>query len=143
MATGQTFSLRDAAKMVGVPYPTVARWVQHRLIRPHDYANRQAVKVRLSDKDMRELRVLALLRGLLSLQELKKAMRYLREKLRQNPLSSGHFIVVSGPPAKRQLVKICESGKAIEVIQGKKLPGQLLIPLCFSESNGLVDKKGV
>ncbi len=125
-------SLREAARMVCVPYPTVARWIQQGLIRPRGYSHRQAIKVRLGSKEMQELWTLARLRGLLSLQQLRKAMKYLREELKHNPLSTGRFFVVGGPPLRRRLIKICDTGEAIELIGKNK--GQLMIPLFFKES---------
>lgn len=134
----KTIGLSEAAEQVGVPYPTVARWIQQKLIRPRGYKSIQAKKVKLGPKEMRELRVLAHLRGLLSLQELRKAMRYLRNELKQNPLSTGDFLVLGGSHENRRLVKLCESGQTIELLS-KKDKGQLWIPLVFGEDNGFND----
>ena len=127
-----TISLRDAAEAACVPYPTCSEWIRKGLIRPRGYVGRQAVKIRLSSKDVRELKILANLRGVLPMQQLRKALRYLREDLKHNPLSSGRFFVIGGPPSRRHLIKICSTGEAIELL-GKNR-GQLMVPLLFDET---------
>jgi len=124
--------MRQAAAEVGFPYTTVARWVQEGVIRAQGYIGIQGKPVRLSEKQMRELRILAQLRGVLPMQQLKKTLRYLREDLKHNPLSTGRFFVVGGPPSSRHLIKICNTGEAIELI-GKDR-GQLMVPLLFNET---------
>jgi len=124
--------LNDVAVQIGVPYQTAARWIQQGLIKPPRYRKQQGAPVRLTAKDVRELHILARLRGLLSLQELRKAMRYLRNELKEKPLSKDRFFVLGGPPKGRQVIKICDTSEAIGII-GKN-QGQLMIPLCFKEN---------
>lgn len=119
--------MQTAARRAGVPYPTVARWVQQGLITPPDYEGRPGGRVFFGEKELRELTLLVKLRGLLSLQALRKATAYLR-KLGYNPLSTGYFAVLAGPPNKRRLIKIDDHGGAIELL-GKHRGQMLLIPL--------------
>lgn len=130
-ATG-VITMQIAAKRIGLPYRTLARWIESGLVRPKSYKGQRGVLVSLLDKELRELRQLAQLRGILSMQELRRAIRFLREDLKHNPLSSGRFFVIGGPPARRRLFKICDSGEAIELI-GKNQGQLLMIPLVFDE----------
>ncbi|NIT04146.1 MerR family transcriptional regulator, partial [Candidatus Saccharibacteria bacterium] len=75
----RAISMRSAAKIAGVPYPTVATWIEQGLIRPQEYIGIQGNRVKLTAKDVNELCYLAKLRGLLSMQALKKALNYLRK----------------------------------------------------------------
>ena len=121
--------LREAAKRVGANYVTVSRWIREGLINLTDHpVHRQRIPVYLGPKEMRELTWLVKLRNSLSLQALRKAITYLREKLGHNPMSTGYFAVLDGKPGQKELVKICyDTGEAIQVLQN---PGQmLLIPL--------------
>ncbi len=127
----RAISMRSAAKIAGVPYPTVATWIEQGLIRPQEYIGIQGNRVKLTAKDVNELCYLAKLRGLLSMQALKKALNYLR-KLGYNPLSTGYFAVLGGPPSRRRLIKI-DNGEAVELI-GKHKGQLLLIPLWNGEA---------
>lgn len=129
----ETIKLREAAQRVGVPYSTCARWVQHGLVRLPVYKRTQAVKVKLDPKAMRDLRALSQLRALLSLQELNKAMRCLRQHLGQNPSSSSCIVVIGGPPKKRRLIKLYGSEQRVELSGGKR--GQFLMRLFFDSED--------
>ena len=121
-------TLRQAAEAAGTPYPTAARYIQQGLIRPDSYVGRQGAPVVVSDKDFRELSVLAKLRNTLSLQELREALDFLRS-LGHNPLSEGRFLVIGGEPGSRRLIKVCaDKHEAVEVI-GKQAGQLTLIPL--------------
>jgi len=124
-------ALGRAAELTGVSYPTAARWIEQGLIQPKNYVGKQHAPVWLGRKELRELCILAQLRKVLSMQQLRKAMDYLR-RLGHNPLSRGQFYaVVAGPDKKHELIKICDNKTAIQLIGKGK--GQLMIPLLFDD----------
>lgn len=125
--TPQACSLRNAARLAGVPFPTAARWCQQGLIRLKGYkpAGWPMFKpLPWTAAATVELVNLGRLRHVLSLQELKRAARFLRETLGHNPFSSGRFMVID--LGKRELIKLCDSGEMIALL---RQPGQLLLPL--------------
>lgn len=89
-----TFSTKEVAELADVPIRTLQWWVQQGLLRPHTYGGR-GVDTRWSNKDVREARVLAKLRGFFSIRRLKDVLTYLRG-LGFNPMSTGQFLVVVG-----------------------------------------------
>lgn len=118
-------NVKQAAKEIGIPYRTVAGWIEAGIIRPVGYVGRQRVPIPFTERDMSELRLLAHLRRSFSLQELRQALEFLRT-LGHNPLSTGKFLVAQGPPGKRRLIKICANKReAIELLG--ETPGQLLL----------------
>lgn len=133
MARKQSISLQEAAAMVGVPYPTICNWIQWGLVSPKSYGGQQGVPIKISLKELKELSILAQLRKVLSMQQLKKAIHYLKG-LGHNPLSNGRFYAVVGGPAKKhELIKICNERTAIQLIGAGK--GQLMLPLRFDETD--------
>lgn len=115
-------TLSEAAERIGVPQPTLTRWVKSGLVRPPDYVGRQRVPVNVTPKCLREFSMLAQLREAgVSFQALRRAAKYLRG-LGQNPFSSGRFAVLKGG----ELVKLCDEGAAVELI---KQPGQMVLLL--------------
>ena len=123
----------EAARIVGLPYGTVTRWVREGLIAPEGYKNRQRSPILWGPKDLRELQVLSQLRKTLSLQSLREAVKFLREDLGHNPLSTGSFAVIEGTARKRRLVKICEEGEIVELL-GKHKGQLLLLPIHLDSS---------
>lgn len=133
-------NLKEAARIAGVPQPTASRWIRAGLIRPEGYVCRQRVPVQMGQKELAELCNLARIRNLLSLQEMKKAARFLREELGHNPFSTGRFMVLDGPPGKRELVKVCSTGEAIALMKDR---GQMLLfPVIEPEEGDKLTEKG-
>jgi len=119
-------TLSEVSELIDVPYRTCASWVK--LVRP-GYKGRQRVQVEISEKELREFRILAKLRYQLSMQSLRKAMAYLRA-LGQNPLSRGTFAVIETKgPRKRRLVKISQDESEAYELIGKERGQLFLIPL--------------
>jgi DNA-binding transcriptional MerR regulator len=125
---GATYTSDVVAEAVGVPYRTLMRWVEEGLIIPAVHPKKHRVPVQWSEKNLREVDILAQLRKCnLSLQQIRGIMTYLR-KLGDNPFSSGEFIVLLGPDGSPQeLVKIRNGGEALALM--KKHRGQLMLPL--------------
>src|SRR5687767_10128939 len=100
-------SLKVLSERYGVPYSTLARWVERELIEAPGRTGRSGSAVRLSKKNVRELENLIRLRaGGLSLQR----ARHLIEDLRAagyNPLSKGLFVVID--PRKGRVLRFSES----------------------------------
>ncbi|GAG33637.1 unnamed protein product [marine sediment metagenome] len=119
--------LAEAAKAANLPYRTAARWIETGLIRVPGYKAISRVPIPVTQKTLTELTVLAKLRSVLSIQALRKAAKRLR-RMGENPYSSGKFAALQGPPGKRQLVKFCETGEAIELL-GKGSGQWLLLPM--------------
>lgn len=118
-------NLTEAARIAGVPQPTASRWLRAGLIQtPEDYVGRMGAPVNIGPKELRELCNIAQLRQELSLQALKRAARFLREELCNNPFSTGRFMVLEGRPGQRELVKVCTSGEAIALVKDR---GQMLL----------------
>lgn len=125
------FALRKAASIAGIPYPTAARWIQQGLIHPPGYVGKQWATVPLGVKELRELCNIAQLRQVLSMQALRRAAAFLRQH-GHNPYSSGRFMLLDGPRGQKELVKICDSGEAMELL---KHPGQtVLLPIVDPET---------
>ena len=122
----------EVASMAGLPYSTLARWAQDNIIRPKNYSGKRLVAMEWSGKNAYEVCILARLRGFFSLQELRKAMEWLRQR-GHNPLSKGRFLVVGGDAGKQRLIKLClDRAEAIEVI-GQNRGQLLLLPLVDPE----------
>jgi len=122
----ELYTSRQVAERAGVPYRTLMRWVEQGLIRPAVYGGR-GQKTLFSKKDFREVAILARLRGFFSLQQLRQALEYLRS-LGHNPLSKGDFLVVRDVRGERLLLKLCDKGEVIKVLEEN--PGQLrLFPI--------------
>jgi len=122
----ELYTSQQVAERAGVPYRTLMRWVEQGLIRPVVYGGR-GKKTLFSKKDFLEAAILARLRGFFSLQQLRQALEYLRS-LGHNPLSKGDFLVVRDVRGERLLLKLCEKGEVIQVIEED--PGQLrLFPI--------------
>lgn len=116
--------LRQASELAGLPYRTAAYWVEQGLIHLPGYqpwAWKQGRRIPWTDSATIELVNLARLRGMLSLQALRRAGEFLRVVLRQNPFSSGEFMVVGDRNGQRELVKLCEGEEAIALLRE---PGQ-------------------
>ncbi len=120
-------SLGEAAKVAGCPYRTAAWWIEQGLITPPGYDHRRGVVIKINGKVLREICLLTRLRKLVSLQELRKALKYLRG-LGHNPLSTGDFVVVGGKPGDLEVIKICSRKEAISLI-GKHTGQLVFVPL--------------
>jgi len=121
------YTAHAVAELLRVPYSTLMRWVGVGLLAPEGArgGRRRATTWRV--KDVREASILvALRRAGFSLQRLRAAMAYLRS-IGHNPMSTGEFLVVrggDGEPA--DLIKVCSSGEAIDLIRRR---GQMVLPL--------------
>lgn len=125
----QTYTPEQAAQLTGVPYRTLHRWITDGLIRPkYRRANIRKRDIELTTKDVREISILcALRRGGLSMQTLRDVLDYLRS-IGHNPMSTGQFIAIMGKSGKpADLVKICTTGEALELIG--QCRGQLVLPI--------------
>ena len=131
------FTTKEVAELAGVPVRTLSSWVEGGIIRPEGYIGRHRTPIPWTEKEVREVCILAQLRKTLSMQSLREAMDYLRDELGHNPLSTGSFAVIDAK--KKRLVKICGQNEAIEIIG--KTQGQLLLPLDISEitDSGVID----
>jgi len=123
-----TYNSYEVAGRVGVSYRTLMRWVQHNILNPEGARRGHRFPTTWHRKDLREASVLAAcLRAGFSLQRMRKALNYLRG-IGHNPLSTGDFLVIrlgnGGDPS--ELVKICDTGEALALIQQ---PGQLVMRL--------------
>lgn len=117
----ELYTTQQVAKQAGVHYRTLMRWIAQGLIEPA-VRGRRGQQTLLSKKAFREVAVLAKLRELLSLQQLRQALNALRAQ-GHNPLSTGDFAVVRDLRGQRSLLKICEKGEVIELLETH--PGQL------------------
>jgi len=137
-----TMGLRTAARRLDIPPMTVSRWIKAGLVRPKMDKSGYRPKIYIGQKELRELENLRRLRNCgLSLQELRKAMTYLRG-IGHNPLSTGRFFVLAHDGQRRKrLVKLCESGEALDLI-GKR-QGQLMIPAFLGEFEIRPDKTAI
>jgi hypothetical protein len=117
-------NLKEAAAEIGVGLPTASYWLRTGLIKPKKYTGRPRVPVRITEKELGELRTIKRLRHSVSLQMLREIMAYLR-RLGFNPLSSGDVIAVGTKPGKKRLVKVCGPDEAIEL--SRKYRGQLIL----------------
>lgn len=110
----------QVAGLLNVPYRSLMRWVVDGLVEP--YAIGRGNPARLwSEKHVREVRIIARLRGEgVSMQKLKKVAEFLRAR-GDNPFSSGEFLVLE-PGG--EMVKVYASGEIVELL---KNPGQRLL----------------
>ena len=121
--------LRLACSLAGISYRTGARWIESGIVQPQGYLGIQGSPVPITRKEARELRILAKLRGVLSLQALKQAAVYLRAR-GDNPYSDGRFAALKGPGRKRRLIKCCRDGQVIDLLDEHQGQPLLLVPLC-------------
>ena len=131
-------TMRQVAQEVGLPYSTFKLWCKEGFIQKQEHTGIKGKPVRLIEKQMRELRILVQLRGVLDNHQMKIALRYLREDLTQNPLSVGRFFVVGGLPQSRRLLKICDTQEAIEFICENR--GLTVVPLLFNETENVKER---
>ena len=104
------------------PYTTCARWVKRGLVEAKG-GGRQRVLWEISDKQIHELRTLARLRGLLSMQALVRAAKTLR-RMGFNPYSSGSFAVVEDG----ELIRIGHTAEGATAVTALlKRPGQCVL----------------
>ena len=110
-------NLKQIANEQGVPYSTLASWVERGLVEPSHRTGKSGAAVVLDDKNVVELKNLIRLRkGGLSLQR----ARHLMEDLRAagyNPLSRGVFIVLDR-----------RRGRVLRISMGKKAAREVLGP---------------
>ncbi len=121
------FTAQEVAELTGTPYGSLMYWVKEHLLNPEGArAGRRRATI-WHDKDLREAAILnGLRRAGLSLQQLRRAIEYLRS-VGHNPLSTGQFLVVSNQDGEPQdVIKLCDEGEAIDLL---KQPGQLVLRL--------------
>jgi DNA-binding transcriptional MerR regulator len=122
----ELYTTQQVAEQAGVTYRTLMRWIEQGLILPAVRGNR-GQQTLLTKKGFREVAILAKLREFLSLQQLRQAIDDLRTQV-HNPMSTGDFAVVRDLRGERSLLKICERGEVIELLETH--PGQLrLFPM--------------
>lgn len=117
----ELYTSRQVAEQTAVNYRTLMRWIAQGLIKPA-VRGRRGGQTLFSKKGFREIAILAKLRDFLSLQQLCQALEQLRAQ-GHNPLSTGDFAVVRDIRGERSLLKICNKGEVIELLE--KNPGQL------------------
>lgn len=127
MTTVTIMDLKTALEKNPVPgltYRTAARWVSQGLV-VAEGGGLQGHELDIGPKQLHELRTLAALRQVLSLQALKKAASVLRA-MGYNPFSTGHFAVVEGG----ELVRLVNEEEAVALI---RQPGQVCAVVRLSE----------
>lgn len=115
------YSSKQIARQTGVNYRTLMRWIAQDLIEPA-VRGKPGRQTWFTEKGFREVAILAKLRSFLSLSELREAIEYLRKR-GHNPFSTGDFAVMKDVRGERALMKICEQGEVIQMLE--KNPGQL------------------
>ncbi len=126
-----TYTSAEVAELAGTPYRTLMRWAAQGLLNPEGAHPGRGVgrwqPTTWRDKDVREASILTgLRRAGFSLQRLREGIEYLRS-IGHNPMSTGAFLAVrdgDGPPS--ELIKLCDSGEAIALLQQ---PGQMVFRL--------------
>ena len=120
-------NLKDLANRYGVPYSTLAGWIERGLIEVHGRTGRSGSAVILAEKNIRELANLIRLRKSgLSLQR----ARHLMEDLRAagyNPLSKGLFIAIDS--RKGRVLRISESKRAAREVAGPHKQQTVMVEL--------------
>jgi len=99
----------------GLTYRTAARWVEAGLVQTEG-GGTQGRDLRIGEKELRELRTLAALRQVMSLQALRRAAQTLR-RMGYNPFSTGTFAVLECG----ELVRLVDEDTAVALI---RQPGQ-------------------
>ena len=122
-----TYTAGEVAKKISCPYATLMSWVSHEMLNPQNARAGRRIETVWRAKDVREASVLNnLRRSGFSLQEIKKALAYLRG-LGHNPMSTGEFIVVrNGRGEPKDIVKFCDTNEAMNLVKDR---GQLVLPL--------------
>jgi len=117
----------EVAEMIGIPHRTLLRWIESGVVRIHKPPSSRGDRALFSEKDLRELKVLASLREKVSLQKLRRIRAYLRS-LGFNPFSGGKFLVVGEGKRVKDVIMICDKEKAFSLLD---TPGQLylIVPL--------------
>ena len=125
------YTTKKVSELTGVPVRTLQFWAKEGIVAPAVYSGSRGQPMKWAKKEVRELIILAELRKVLSMQKLREAMIHLRA-LGHNPLSSGRFAIITTKNQNlKNLVKICDHGEAIEIMD--KNQGQLLLPLLSEE----------
>jgi len=115
------YSSKQIALQTGVNYRTLMRWITQGLIEPA-VRGKPGRQTWFTEKGFREVAILAKLREFLSLNQLRQAIDYLQQR-GHNPFSTGDFAVMLDVRGERSLMKICEQGEVIQMLE--KNPGQL------------------
>ena len=118
----------EVADLVGIPYRSLMRWVQGGILNPEGARRGHRKETTWHPEDLREASVLvALRRAGFSMQKLRRALDWLRSA-GHNPMSTGDFIAVrlGNGEHPSELIKICDTGEAMTLIQQ---PGQLVMRL--------------
>lgn len=120
-------TLKALAKRYGVPYSTLAGWIERDLFEVHARTGRSGSAVILSEKNVKELEnLIRLRRGGLSLQR----ARHLMEDLRAtgyNPLSKGLFVVIES--RKGRVLRISEDKRAAREVAGPHKQQTVMVEL--------------
>jgi len=118
------YNAYQVSEIVGIPYRTLMNWVEWGVVEIHKYPGRRRAQAKFSERDLREIEILAKLRGKVSLQRIRKIRDYLK-RLGCNPFSKGHFLVVGDGD---DVIRVCGEKEAISLL---RQPGQLylVIPL--------------
>ena len=130
-----TYTSAEVAELAGTPYRTLMRWAAQGLLNPEGAHPGRGVgrwqPTTWHAKDVREASILAgLRRAGFSLQRLREGIEYLRS-IGHNPMSTGEFLAVrDGDGHPSELIKVCDSGEAIALLQK---PGQMVFRLWVPE----------
>jgi len=129
------FGIVELQKRVGIPMPTLYYWLKAGIFKP---VGKRIYRGRLfntfTDKSVRELLTLKVLRQFVSFQMLCKAGKILRS-YGHNPFSKGTFLVV-GTGDRVDIIK-AKDGEIIALTG--KYAGHLLLPLWNIERSGKIE----
>lgn len=126
-------TIKSLAKRHGIPYSTLARWIERGLIEPQKRAGRSGAKVHLDNKNIKELENLIRLRqGGLSLQRGQHLMEDLRAA-GYNPLSRGVFVVIDA--RRGRVLRISENRRQAREVAGPHKHQIVMVELIPELSN--------
>ena len=133
-------SLKTVADAEGIPYSTLAGWIERGLVEADRRTGKSGAAVLLSDKNITELsNLIRLRRGGLSLQR----ARHLMEDLRAagyNPLSSGVFVVLEA--RKGRVLRIADNKASAREVMGAHRGQYVMVELVPHQNEGVQNKRG-
>lgn len=125
------YSLVDIAKMDNTPpQRTLYNWLTDGIIEPK---TKKGSRSYFSEKTIREVRVLKMLRNYFSLQKLKDVHSYLKS-IGHNPYSRGNWLIIDTGKEGNERYRLQKEmdGKTIELTNNNR--GQLVLPLWMEDN---------